>query len=175
MKRRSPMLIFIAILALVQGVLGVFRAFEWFNVGADLFGQGLLILPLVGVVAFGSGGLVIVLAVLYLLFAVGMLLQKSWARSLGLTVAAINILLVINIVIQGESVSRAAFWLIVPIVIAAYLLSPSGRGGTQASQFVEWSVIVPRRHGPMPSSHHENSCIDRARRAGFHLCRLRRR
>ena len=112
MKRRSPMLIFIAILALVQGVLGVFRAFEWFNVGADLLGQGLLILPLAGVVAFGSGGLVIVMAVLYLLFAVGMLLQKSWARSLGLTVAAINILLVINVVIQGESVSRAGFWLI---------------------------------------------------------------
>ena len=131
MKRRSPMLIFIAILALVQGVLGVLRAFEWFNVGADLLGQGLLILPLAGVVAFGSGGLVIVMAVLYLLFAVGMLLQKSWARSLGLTVAAINILLVLNIVIQGESVSRAAFWLIVPIVIAAYLLSPSGRAAVK--------------------------------------------
>jgi uncharacterized membrane protein (DUF2068 family) len=71
------------------------------------------------------------MAVLYLLFAVGMLLQKSWARSLGLTVAAINILLVINIVIQGESVSRAAFWLIVPIVIATYLLSPSGRAAVK--------------------------------------------
>jgi hypothetical protein len=42
-------------------------------------------------------------------------------------VASINILLVINIVIQGESVSRAGFWLIGPIVIAVYLLSPSGR------------------------------------------------
>ena len=127
MKRRSPMLIFIAILALVQGVLGVFRAFKWFSTGADLFGQGLLILPLAGVVAFGSGGLVIVMAVLYLLFAVGMLLQKSWAWWLGLTVAAINILLVLNVVIQGEPFSRAVFWLIVPIIIAAYLLSPSGR------------------------------------------------
>ena len=127
MKRRSPMLIFIAILALVQGVLGVFRAFEWFNIGADLLGQGLLILPLVGVVAFGRGGLVIVMAILYLLFAVGMVLQKSWARWLGLTVAIINILLVLNVVIQGEPFSGAALWLIVPIVIVAYLLSPSGR------------------------------------------------
>jgi hypothetical protein len=93
----------------VQGVLGVFRAFEWFNVGADLLGQGLLILPLVGVVAFGRGGLVIVLATLYMLFAAGMLLQKSWAWWLGLIVAAINVLLVVNVVIQGESVSRAAF------------------------------------------------------------------
>lgn len=127
MKRRSPMLIFVAVLALVQGGFGVLRAFEWFNIGADLLGQGLLILPLVGVVAFGRGGLVILMAILYLLFAVGMLLQKSWARWLGITVAAINILLVLNVVFQGEPFSRAALWLIVPIVIVAYLLSPSGR------------------------------------------------
>ena len=129
MKRRTPMLIFIAILALIQGVLGVFRAFEWFNVGANLLGQGLLILPLVGVVAFARGGLVIVVAMLYILFAVGMLLQKSWARWLGLIVAAINVLLVINVVIQGESVSRALFWLIVPVVVIGYLLSAQGRQG----------------------------------------------
>jgi hypothetical protein len=127
MRRRSPMLIFIAILALIQGVLGVFRAFDWFNVDADLFGQGLLILPLVGVVAFARGGLVIVLSMLSALFAVGMLLQKSWAWWLGLIVSAISILLVLNVLILGESVSRTAFWLIVPIVIAAYLLSPPGR------------------------------------------------
>jgi hypothetical protein len=127
MKPRSSMLIFIAVLALVQGGLGVLRAFEWFSIGADMLGQGLLILPLVGVVAFGRGGLVIVMAILYLLFAVGMVMQKSWVRWLGLTVAAINILLVLNVVIQGEPFSRAVFWLIVPIIIAAYLLSPSGR------------------------------------------------
>lgn len=127
MTRRSPIRIFIAVLALVQGGFGVLRAFEWFNIGADLLGQGLLILPLVGVVAFGRGGLVIVMAILYLLFAVGMVMQKSWARWLGLTVAAINILLVLNVVIQGEPVSLAVLWLIVPIVIVVYLLSPSGR------------------------------------------------
>jgi hypothetical protein len=131
MKRRSPMPTFIAILALVQGVLGVFRAFDWFNVGADLFGQGLLILPLVGVIAFARGGLVIVLAMLSALFAVGMLLQKSWAWWLGLIVSAISILLVLNILVLGESVSRTAFWLIVPIVIAAYLLSPFGRAAVK--------------------------------------------
>ena len=126
MKRRSPMVIFIAILALIQGVLGVFRAFDWFNFGADLFGQGVLILPLVGVVTFGRGGLVIVLAMLYLLFAVGMLMKKSWAWTLGLVVAAISVLLVINVLILGESVSRTAFWSIVSIVSASYLLPPSG-------------------------------------------------
>jgi hypothetical protein len=50
-------------------------------------------------------------------------------------VAAINILFVINVVIQGESVSRAGFWLIGPIIIAAYLLSPSGRvAATRATE-----------------------------------------
>ena len=134
MKRRSSMPIFIAVLALVQGVLGALRAFEWFNIGADQFGKGLLILPLVAAVTFARGGLVIIMATLYLLFAAGMLLQKSWARWLGLIVAAINILLVINVVIQGESVSRAGFWLIGPIIIAAYLLSPPGRAAPHGSE-----------------------------------------
>ena len=131
MKRRSPMLIFVALLALVQGVLGVFRAFEWFNIGADQFGQGVLILPLVGAVAFVRGGLVVVLAMLYALFAIGMLLQKSWAWWLGLILAAISVLLVLNVLILGESVARSGFWLIAPVVIAAYLLSPQGRAATR--------------------------------------------
>jgi hypothetical protein len=57
--------IFIAVLALVQGVLGALRAFEWFNIGADQFGKGLLILPLVAAVTFARGGLVIIMATLY--------------------------------------------------------------------------------------------------------------
>jgi len=121
------MMIFIAILAFVQAVLGVFRALQWFDVGADLFGQGIILLPFVGMIAFAFGMLVSVLAMLYLLFAMGMLLQKSWAWWLGLIVSAINVVLVINVVIQGESVSRACFWLIAPIIITAYLLSPPGR------------------------------------------------
>lgn len=134
MKRRSPMPIFIAVVALVHGVLGVFLAFEWFSIGADQFGQGLVILPLVSAATFARGGLVIVLATLYLLFAAGMLLQKSWAWWLGVIVAAINILLLINVIIQGESVSRAGFWLIGPIIIAAYLLSPPGRSAATRLQ-----------------------------------------
>ena len=35
LKRRSRMLIFIAILAFGQAVLGVFRALQWFEVGAS--------------------------------------------------------------------------------------------------------------------------------------------
>ena len=123
--------IFIAILAILQGIAAVFRAFEWFKVGADLFGQGLLLLPVVGMVAFGGGILVMVLATLYLLFAVGTLLQESWAWWLGLIVGAINILLVINVVNQGEPAPRAVYWLIVPVIIVVYLLSSSGRAAAR--------------------------------------------
>ena len=121
------MAIFIAILAFGQATLGVLRALQWFDVGADLLGQGIILLPFVGMIAFALGALVSVLAMLYLLFAVGMLLQKSWAWWLGLIVSAINVLLVVNVVIQSESGSRAGFGLIAPIIIIAYLLSPPGR------------------------------------------------
>ena len=121
------MLIFIAILAFGQAVLGVFRALQWFEVGADLFGQGIILLPFIGVIAIAVGALVSGLAMLYVLFAVGLVLEKSWAWWLGLIVSAINVLLVINVVIQGDSVSRAGFWLIAPTIITAYLLSPPGR------------------------------------------------
>ena len=77
------------------------------------------------------------MAMLYVLFAVGMLLQKSWAWWLGLILTAINILLVINVVIQGEAVSRAGFWLVAPIIIIAYLLSPSGQTGERAVSGVQ--------------------------------------
>jgi len=124
------MRIFIAILAFGQAVLGVLRALQWFDVGADLFGQGIILLPLIGVIAFAAGALVVSVAMLYVLFAVGIILAKSWAWWLGFIVSAINVFLVVNIVIQSESPSRAGFWLIVPIMITAYLLSPLGRAAT---------------------------------------------
>ena len=112
---------------------------QWFDVGADLLGKGIILLPFVGVIAFARGALVIVLAMLYLLFAAGMLLKKNWAWWLGLIVCAINVLLVINVVIQGESVSRAVLWLIAPIIIAVYLVSRSGRAShaVNGNEFVD--------------------------------------
>ena len=95
------MRIFIAILAFGQAVLGVLRALQWFDVGADLFGQGIILLPLIGIVAFAAGALVVSVAMLYLLFAVGIILAKSWAWWLGLIVSAINVLLVINLILQS--------------------------------------------------------------------------
>ncbi len=126
-KPRSPLLIFVAVLAIAQGALGVFRAFAWFEMGTDLLGQGILLLPFVGLIALARGALVISVALTYVLFAAGLLWRRQWAWWVGLFVAAINVLLVVNVIISGESVARAGLWLIAPVVITAYLLSSSGR------------------------------------------------
>ena len=124
---RTMGLTVVAVLALVQSALGVLRTLHWFDVGSDLMGQGLLLLPLVGVLAFFRGGFVAVIALLYVVFACGALLGRSWARWLGIVVAIMTLLLVVSIVIQGESPVQALVWSIVPVVMIGYLLSPTGR------------------------------------------------
>jgi hypothetical protein len=64
-------IIAVAALALAQAVLGVLRALEWFRPGSDLMGRGILLLPATGVLAYARGTLVAVIALLYLVFAVG--------------------------------------------------------------------------------------------------------
>jgi hypothetical protein len=127
LPKRNMGLTVVAVLALVQSALGVLRTLHWFDVGSDLMGQGLLLLPLVGVLAFFRGGFVAVIALLYVVFACGALLGRSWARWLGIVVAIVTLLLVVSIVIQGESPVQALVWSIVPVVMIGYLLSPTGR------------------------------------------------
>jgi hypothetical protein len=122
----------IAALALAQGVFGVLRAFNWFQIGSDFLGQGLLLLPMMGVLAYAWGFLVISIALLYVVFAVGLFTEKSWAFSLGMMVALVNVLLVLSVVIQGGSLAQGVFWLIVPSVIVWYLLSGAGRQVTKS-------------------------------------------
>jgi predicted membrane protein len=71
--------------------------------------------------------LVAVLALLLVVFACGALLQRRWARWLGIFLAIVNLLLVLSIVMQGESAARALVWAIVPVVMLCYLFSPPGR------------------------------------------------
>jgi len=113
----------IAILALVQSAAGVMRALHWFDAGSDLLGRGLLILPLIGVMAYARGALVAGIALLYVVFALGVCTRKVWARSLGLTVAVVNLLLVLSVLIQGEALVRALFWAIVPVIMLWYLVA----------------------------------------------------
>jgi len=119
----------IATLAALQGAGGILRAFQWFDMGSDLLGQGLLLVPLVGVFAFARGALVALLAALFFVFAIGAFLQRSWARPLGIGISIVNLLLVLNIVVQGDSLVRALPWAVVPAVILIYL---SLAGGSRA-------------------------------------------
>jgi hypothetical protein len=117
----------VAVLAVVQSIAVILRALEWFDVGSDLMGQGLLLLPLIGLIAIGRGMLVAVLALLFVLFACGALLQRRWARWLGVVLAIVNLLMVLGIVVQGEPPLRALGWAIVPVVMLGYLLSAPGQ------------------------------------------------
>ena len=123
----------IAALALLQGVLGVLRAFQWFRLGNDLLGQGLLLLPMVGIVAWLRGFLVVVIALLFGVFAYGAWFRRNWAPSLGLVVAAVNILLVLSALFQGAAMGQTFYWLIVPVIMIGYLLSPAGRSDSKNS------------------------------------------
>lgn len=121
----GPMVI--AVLALAQGVLGVLRAFQLFRIGIDLAGRGVLFLPLMGVVTFARGGLVVAIALLYILFAWGTLTRRLWSWWVGLIASLVNGFVVLSIVSGGESVVQASFWLIVPVILVCYLLAPAGR------------------------------------------------
>ncbi len=113
----------VAVLAIVQGILGILRAIGWFQFSSDLMGQGLLILPLLGMLAYARGLLVAAIALLYVAFALGVLMRQVWAWSLGLVVAIVNILLVLSLLIQGESLARGLFWVIVPVIILWHCFS----------------------------------------------------
>ena len=126
-RNRTVGMTVVAVLALVQSIAGVLRALLWFDVGSDLLGQGLLLLPAIGLFAIFRGALVAAIALMYVVFACGVFLDRSWARWLGIVVAALTLLLVASVMIQGEALSRALLWSIVPVVLIGYLISSSGR------------------------------------------------
>ena len=123
MKR--PLALWIVVgLVIVQGFLAFLRANHWFQVGVDLLGQGLLFIPLIGLVTIGRGGLVAGVALLYTLFAIGELAGKNWAWWLGLVAALINVFLVLSLVLQGLPVIHSLVWIIVPVILLCYLFTP---------------------------------------------------
>ena len=127
----------IAVLALVQGIFGVLRTLQWFELGSDFMGRGLLLLPILGLMAIGRGLVVVVVAGLFAVFSYGLLRQRRWARWLGIFLSIVTLLLVVSVVIQGESPARALVWSIVPVVIIGYLISPSGRQALNAEANAE--------------------------------------
>jgi hypothetical protein len=50
--KRTIRLILVAALAIMQGIFGILRAFEFFRMGIYLSMRGILLLPVLGAVAF---------------------------------------------------------------------------------------------------------------------------
>ena len=114
-------------LALAQAIGALLRAFNWVEIGIDLFGQGLLLLPFIGLVAVLRGLLIALVALLYVMFVCGALLEQSWARWMGLAAAVVNLLLVLGLLTRGAPVASAFAWVVIPILLISYLFSPTGR------------------------------------------------
>lgn len=112
-----------ALLAFVQGIFGLARAYDWVQIGGNLFRQGLLLLPLVGTLAIMRGLFIFAVALLYVLFALGALLARGWAWWPGLTAAIINLLLVLGAVTQGLSLLGAIAWSVIPAILIIYFFS----------------------------------------------------
>jgi hypothetical protein len=128
----------VAVLSVAQAVFGVLRAIGWLEIGSDLMGRGIVLLPIVGMVAFARGVIVATIAFVYLLFAFGLWEGRSWARPVGWTAAVLNLLLAASVLIQGEFVARLLLWMIVPLIVIWHLLAaghePSGTGRAMESR-----------------------------------------
>jgi hypothetical protein len=123
----------ILFLALVQGIAGLLRAFNWVHIGVDLFGQGVLLLPFMAAMAVMRGMFVSAVALLYVLFVVGALLGKSWAKWFCLTAVIINLLLVLGGLIQGAFLLDVIAWSVIPVILLFYLFSETGRAALKGA------------------------------------------
>src|ERR1051326_949178 len=116
----------VAVLSVAQAAFGVLRAMGWFQIGSDLLGRGIVLLPLIGMVACARGALVAPIAALYVLFAFGLWTGRAWARGVGWPAAVLNLLLAASVLIQGELIVRLLLSMLVPLIVIWYLLTSGG-------------------------------------------------
>ena len=69
----------------------------------------------------------LVIALCYILFVLGALLHQRWAWALGLGISLVTGLVVLSLMLKGAADIWSLLWLIVPVVLVRYLLSPVGR------------------------------------------------
>ena len=126
MQKHRLVSIGIAVLAVIQGLFGVLRGFDYLRMGGEVAARGIFLRPLLGVVEYGRGVLIILIALLSFIFAAGILLGKSSVWWCGLVAAVLNIMLVLGILSQGEHVAELMLWLLVPVLVIWFLFSPFG-------------------------------------------------
>ena len=125
--RRPVSLKIIMLLALVQGLAGLLRGFNWIQVGVDLFGKGILLLPLLGGMAMMRGLFVWGVVLLYVLFILGALLGSRWAWWSCFIAVTVNLLLTLSALVQGASLTEFIAWSVIPAILMYYLFSQIGR------------------------------------------------
>src|ERR1051326_7536060 len=119
----------VAVLSVAQAAFGVLRAMGWFQIGSDLLGRGIVLLPVIGMVAFARGALVAAIAALYVLFAFGLWTGRAWARGGGAcrggavaaTIAALYVLFAFGLW-TGRAWARGVGW---PAAVLNLLLAAS--------------------------------------------------
>ena len=114
----------ILFLAFLQGVFGLARAYDWVQIGVDLWGQGALLLPFVGAAAVMRGSIIALVALLYMLSVFGALLAKGWAWWTGLIAVVLNLLLVFSGLAYGAPVLEVLAWSAIPVILLFYLFFP---------------------------------------------------
>ncbi len=124
---RPTHLTVITSLALVQGFMATLVALIWFGIASLLSPDSGMTSPLIVMIAQAKGGLLIVLALMFLVFAVGARGMHAWAWWVGLLASVVSILYVVRIVVGGAPIVMGLFVVIIPLVIVWYLLSPMGR------------------------------------------------
>ena len=125
---RPRLLTVIRSLALVQGFIAILVALIWLGI-ASLFSPDSagITSPLIVMIAQAKGGLLVVLALMFLVFAVGARGMHAWAWWVGLLASLVSILYVVRLVVEGAPIVMGLFVVIIPLVIVWYLLSPMSR------------------------------------------------
>jgi hypothetical protein len=123
----------ILFLAFLQSVFGLLRAYNWVQIGVDIFGQGGLFLPFVGGLAVMRGLIISVVALLYLLSVFGALLAKGWAWWTGVIAVVLNLLLVLTSLGQEASVLEALAWSVIPVILLFYLFTPTRKNALRSA------------------------------------------
>ena len=114
-------------LAIAQGIVAFLVGFLWLQVGS-IFDQedGGGMSSIIVMIAEFRGWSLIVLSLLYLLFALGAWQARPWAWWIGLLASGLTLLFLASVLARGGPPVLVLFGLIAPVSMLWYLLSPTG-------------------------------------------------